>query len=168
MNPLAFRWDGNAMQVLSHHAKQADKIFVIGQVYQMEEVHERSAKSHAAYFATLREGWLSLPDHLAQQFPTPESLRKHALIRTGFFDKRSILAASKTEALRLAAFIRPMDGHAIVTVSNSLVEVFTAKSQSYRAMPKGEFQASKTAVLDWIASLIGTDQRDLERAGREA
>jgi len=168
MNPLSFCWDGNAMQVLSHHAKQADKLFVIGQVYQMEEVHERSAKSHAAYFAALREGWLSLPDHLAQQFPTPESLRKFALIRSGFRDERSLAAASRAEALRLAAFVKPMDEFAIVTVTGALVVVHTAKSQSYRQMGKAEFERSKRAVLDFVDDLLRVEPGATEKAGEHA
>jgi hypothetical protein len=168
MNPLMFRWNGEAMEVLRHHAKQADKLFTIGEVYQLETVHERSAKSHAQFFAALREGWLSLPDHLAQQFPTPESLRKYALIRTGFRDERSIAASSRAEALRLASFIRPIDDHAIVTVTGSLVVVYTAKSQSYRQMGKDEFQRSKQAVLDFVDDLLDVARGETERAGAAA
>jgi len=168
MIPLAFRWDGEAMQIIRHHAKQADARFVIGEVYHLDEIHERSSKSHAQYFAALREAWLSLPDHLAQQFPTPESLRKHALIRTGFRDERSIAASSRAEALRLASFIRPIDDHAIVTVTGSLVVVYTAKSQSYRQMGKANFQRSKQAVLDFVDDLLGVAKGETERAGAHA
>jgi hypothetical protein len=165
MNPLFYFWDGECFKPIPRHAKEADKRFVIGEHYALDHIEERSLKSHRQYFASIRECWLNLPNHIAATFTTAEHLRKHALIRTGFFDKRSIQAANKTEALRLAAFIRPMDEYAIVTVSGSLVECFTAKSQSHRAMPKGEFQASKTAVLEWIAALIDVAPAALEKAG---
>jgi hypothetical protein len=168
MDPLAFRWDGEAMRVLPRFAKEADKRFVIGEIYALDEVHERSAKSHAQYFAALREGWLNLPDDLAQQFPTQEHLRKHALIRTGFRDERSIAASSRAEALRLAAFVKPIDEYAIVTTTRSLVVVYTAKSQSYRQMGKAEFQRSKQAVLDFIDSLLGVERGATQRAGEAA
>ncbi len=167
MNPLFYSWDGECFTPLSRQAKEADKRFVIGEVYALDHVEERSLKSHRQYFASIRDAWLNLPEQMGDTFPTAEHLRKHALIRSGFFDKRSIMAANKAEALRLAAFIRPLDDFAIVTVSNSLVEVYTAKSQSHRAMPKAEFQASKQAVLDWIAGLIGTDAANLSKQGAE-
>jgi hypothetical protein len=168
MDPLVFTWDGEAMQILPRFAKAADKRFVIGEIYALDEVHERSAKSHAQYFAALREGWLNLPDHLAQQFPTQEHLRKHALIRAGFRDERSIAASSRAEALRLAAFVKPIDEYAIVTTSGSLVVVYTAKSQSYRHMGKAEFQRSKQAVLDFVDSLLGVEQGATQREGEAA
>ncbi len=168
MNPLFFAWDGEAFRPIPRHQKEADKRYVIGETYALEHLEERSGKAHRHFFASVRQAWLSLPEHLSGAFPTPESLRKHALIRVGFFDKRSIVAANKTEAQRIAAFIRPMDEYAIVTVSGSVVECYTAKSQSHKAMPKGEFQDSKAKVLDWIANLIGTDVKTLEKEGEIA
>lgn len=153
--PLAYRWTGDSFEVLPRHQKAADAEFVIGQVYRLEQVHERSAKSHAQFFAALNTGWLNLPEAMAESFPSSEHLRKHCLIKAGFFDKRSIQCSSKAEALRLAAFIRPLDEYAIVTVTGSLVTVYTAQSQSYRAMGKEAFQKSKQAVLDQIDTMLG-------------
>jgi hypothetical protein len=167
VTPLFFRWEGDGFKPIPRHAKECDRRYTIGEHYALEEVQERSSKSHAQYFAAVTTAWQNLPDHIAEQFPTADKLRKHALIRCGFHDKTSILASSRAEALRLAAFIRAIDDYAIVTVNGSLVERYTAKSQSYRAMPKGEFQASKQAVLDWIASLVGTDAGTLARNAEE-
>jgi hypothetical protein len=164
VTPLLFRWEGDSFVPIRRHAKDCDARFTIGEHYALEEVKERSSKSHAQYFAAVNDAWLNLPDGIAEKFPTAEHLRKHALIASGYFDKRSIQAASKAEALRLAAFIRPMDEYAIVTVSAALVEVYTAKSQSYKAMGKAEFQASKQAVLDYVASMIGVSTDELKEA----
>jgi hypothetical protein len=161
MTPLLFRWEGDCFKPIPRHAKECDARYTIGEHYALEEIKERSTKSHAQYFAALNDAWLNLPETIAQRFATSEHLRKHALIGCGYFDKRSIQAASKAEALRLAAFIRPMDEYAIVTVSAALVEVYTAKSQSYKAMGKKDFQDSKTAVLDYVAALIGTEAERL-------
>lgn len=166
MSTMIFEWTGEAMVPM--RPKIADKLYVIGERYLLTEQHERSAKSHAAYFAAVNTAWQNLPEHIAERFATSEHLRKHALIRCGFHDKTSLQASSRAEALRLAAFIRAIDDYAIVTASGSLVERYTAKSQSYRAMPKGEFQASKQAVLDWIAGLIGTDAAALAKNASEA
>jgi hypothetical protein len=166
--PLSYVWEGDCFRPLRHCQKECDRLYTIGERYLLEEVHERSAKSHAQFFAALKTGWLSLPDHLAQQFPTSESLRKYALIRTGFRDERSIAASSRAEALRLASFIRPIDDHAIVTVTGSLVVVYTAKSQSYRQMGKDEFQRSKQAVLDFVDDLLNVARGETEKAGAAA
>ena len=64
------------------------------------------------------------------------------------------MAASRAEALRLAAFIRPMDEYAVVSASEAVVTVWTAQSQSLRAMGKERFKASKDAVLAAIETML--------------
>ena len=165
--PVAFRWDGEAMLPL--HPRIADKQYVVGEIYRLEPREERSAASHAHYFASITEAHSNLPDDSAERFPTPDALRKFALIRAGFRDERSIVASSKAEALRLAAFIKPMDEFAVVTVKDAVVIVYTAKSQSMKAMGKADFEASKKAVLDIVAQMIGSNADTLQRnAGRAA
>ena len=166
--PLAYRWSGTGFEVLPRHQKAADREFVIGEVYALEQVHERSAKSHAQYFAALNSGWLNLPEAMAEAFPTAESLRKHCLIKAGFHDKRSIQCSSKAEALRLAAFIRPLDEYAIVTVTGSLVEHYTAQSQAYNVMGKAKFEESKRAVLNFIDDMLGVERGETLKAGEAA
>lgn len=166
LHPLAFRWDGEHMVPLNPRA--ADRQYVVGERYHLEHREERSSQSHAHYFAALNEAWQSLPDELAEQFPTEAHLRKFALIRSGFRDERSVIASSKAEALRLAAFVKPMDEYAVVSVSGAAVVVLTAKSQSMRSMGKAEFNRSKDAVLDFVAGLIGSTRDEITRAGESA
>lgn len=164
--PLAFQWDGEAM--IPRHPRLADKHFVVGEVYTIEVREDRSAASHRHYFAALNEAHASLPEHISERFPTMDHLRKYALIKAGYRDERSHACSSKAEALRFAAFVQPMDSFAFITTDGPLVTVFTAKSQSVRAMGKQAFEASKTAVLDYIASLIGHTAGTLERHTSEA
>lgn len=153
--PLTCTWDGEAFRPLRRFAKMADHRFVIGEEYTLVEHQERSAKTHAHYFACVTEAWRNLPDQLAERFPTSEHLRRYALIKAGFADQRQLVASSHAEALRLASFVRPLDEYALVMVDARVVNVWTAKSQSVRAMDKAEFQDSKTKVLDVLAGLIG-------------
>lgn len=154
--PIQVKWDGEAFYPASAHwARRADEQFVVGERYAIVEHHERSSASHAHFFATLHDLWLSLPEHLAPQFPTSEHLRKHALIACSYADKRSIVCASAAEARRVAAFVAPADTFAIVKVDAATVTIWTAQSQSHRAMGKKAFGESKQAVLDWCADLIG-------------
>lgn len=159
--PQPFRWDGEAMVPL--RPKLADQAYVIGETYAMVPHEDRSPKSHRHFFASVNEAWKNLPDDLAEKFPTADHLRKAALIKAGYRDERTIVAASRAEALRLAAFVRPMDEYAIVSTAGATVVVWTAKSQSERAMGRAEFQASKDAVLAILADLIGVDAATLSR-----
>lgn len=163
--PLPYRWDGESFTPVSPYwAREADKEFTVGEVYRLDVIEERSRASHAHFFASVTEAWRNLPERLADRFPSAEHLRKYSLIRCGYRDERSIVCASKAEAQRLAAFVKPMDDYAVVVARERVVTVWTAKSQSMRAMPKGEFQRSKDAVLDYLASLIGTSRDALTGA----
>lgn len=151
-------WDGEHLSPVGKTwASRADKTLVVGERYYVDVQLERSQASHNFYFAAVHDAWSNLRDDAAMQFPTAEHLRKYALVKAGFRDERSIVAATRAEALRIAAFIKPMDDFAIVTVFGAVVVVHAAKSQSARAMGKDEFERSKTAVLDIVAGLIGTD-----------
>lgn len=167
--PIPFRWEGDNFAPMPGFAKLCDREFVVGQVYRMVEEQERSARSHAHYFACVSEAWDNLPERLAPDFPTADHLRRYALIRAGYADSRTLVASSKAEAVRLAAFVKPMDTYAVVVVTDATVTVWTAKSQSMKAMGKATFQASKDAVLTILADLIGTTPASLAaHAGQAA
>lgn len=162
--PIIARWSGEAFEPLPHFTRRCNSTLVIGEVYRMAIEEERSIQSHRHYFAALHEGWMNLPEHQAERFETSEKLRKYALIKCGYADQRQIVCASKAEALRLRAFIAPMDDYAIVTANESVVTVFTAQSQSKKAMGGRVFQESKQRVLDYVAGLIGVQPAELEKA----
>ena len=160
--PLPYRWTGDSFEPL--RPKQADAVFVIGQVYTLEEVHSRSGKTHNHYFACLHDAWLNLPENMAEDFVNEEHFRKWALIRCGFCDSRTYVAPNKADAVRVAALVKPLDSHAVVMVRDCVLTVLTARSQSVKAMGAKEFQASKTAVLDYVAGLVGAKSDQLGRA----
>ena len=157
------------MQPTARMHNRCNAEFVVGQLYRLDEIHDRSANSHRHFFAELHEAWKNLPEREAERFQTSEHLRKYALIRCGYADHRQIVCASKAEAQRVAAFIKPMDEYAVVTVSEAVVTVYTAQSQSMKAMGRKAFQESKTAVLDYVAALIGVSRDELKQnAGKAA
>lgn len=168
--PIPLRWNGEAFEPVSRRfAAIADKHFVIGEVYDMVTEEDRSAASHRHYFAAVREAWMNLPEGLADAYPTADHLRKAALVKAGFCDQRTLIASSKAEALRLSAFVRPMDEFSVVSVSGNTVVVLTPQSQSMRAMGKADFQRSKDLVLGIVSAMVGTSPQDLqENAGRAA
>lgn len=159
--PLPFSWDGETMIPLQ--PRLADKYYVVGETYRLEPRDDRSKASHDHFFAAVQEAWQNLPEGLVLQLPTADHLRKFALIRTGYCDARSVVCASKAEALRFAAFIRPLDDFSVVTAAECVVTVYTAKSQSMRAMGKKTFQESKDKVLDIVSAMIGINAGELKK-----
>lgn len=163
--PLPFYWSGEAMiPVNAAVARRCAQAYGEGETVTLAPVEARSAASHRQYFAAVNEGWHSLPEHLADRFPTADHLRRWCLIRAGYSDSHSIVCSSAAEARRVSAFIGPIDEFSVVTVQGSTVTRFTARSQSMRAMGKQEFEASKRAVLDYIAGMIGVDADALAKA----
>lgn len=147
--------------VTSRWAAEADREYVVGQRYRMVEEYERSTVSHNHEFAWLKSAWDSFPDALLDQYPNPEILRKHALIAKGHCTMVQHACASVAEAERLAAILKPYDAYAIVRQRGSVVTVYTAVSQSRRAMGGAMFQRSKQDVLDFVADLLGVDPETL-------
>ncbi len=161
--PLYFQWtEAGTFKPLPRHVAACDERFCIGERYLIDPIEERSERSHRHYFCCVKESWLNLGDDQAMQFPTPEALRKHALIMTGHREERKLVASSPAEARKIAAFIKaPGDDYLIVSVNGNIVIEWRAKSQSYRAMGGPTFQKSKTDVLEFLSALIGVTPKDL-------
>ncbi len=166
IGPFPAIWTGSTFDPLPRFIKTIDAAYGLGEVVTLVPHEARSQAGHNHYFAAVHEAWLNLPEGYGDRFPTADHLRKFALIKSGSRDERSIVCASKAEALRLAAFVKPMDEFAVVTVSEAVVTVYTAKSQSQKAMGKQAFQASKEAVLGVLADLIGVTPEQLSPAAR--
>lgn len=162
--PIMARWSGDSFDPLPHFKRRCDATLVIGELYRIAIEEERSAQSHRHYFATIFDAWQNLPTDQAERFQSSEHLRKFSLIKCGYSDQRQIVCASKAEAMRLRAFIAPMDDYAIVTAVESVVTVFTAKSQSTKAMGRQAFNESKQKVLDYVSQLLGVSVDDLRKA----
>lgn len=160
MTPVTFTWDGEVMKPLPHLTKLCDRQFVVGENYRLEVVQHRSAESHRHYFAAINEAWNNLPEVHEGRWPTPDHLRKWALIKSGFRNEVTYIAGSKAEAQRFASFTRSLDEYAVIHVTDRMVAIYTAKSQSLKSMTAKEFQASKQAVLDALAEMIGVSAKD--------
>ena len=163
MLPLQYQGEGQFIAPRGFVAR-CDKELVIGEVLSWEICHERSAKSHAHYFATVGDAWANLPETLAMDFPSAEHLRKHALIKAGFCTVAKMVFGDDAEALRTCHILRGMDSYAICEVSGRVVTVYRAQSQSVRAMGAKAFQDSKDKVLAVISQIIGADATQAGKA----
>lgn len=163
IKPVAFIWDGEAMQPEHRFVPLCNRQFVVGEHYTMIPHEERSDASHRQFFAEVNEVWKNLPEEMAKHFPTPEHLRKWALIRCGYADSRAMVFRSDTDAERVATFIRPMDAFAVITMNGPVLTVYTAQSQSKASMNKAEFQKSKHDVLELLSGIARVDRTTLAR-----
>ena len=150
--PLNFKYANGAMWPVRPDA--AERVYDAGKTYRLVEYTERSGKSHRHFFAVLRNAWDNLPEELAGRFPSPEHLRSYALIKAGFYNERHIDLATRTDAIQVASFIEPFDEFAIIVTDETLVTIYTPKSQSARSMGAKEFQASKDKVFGVLAKML--------------
>jgi hypothetical protein len=156
-------WTGEGFEVPARARKSLDASLVCGMRYSVAIIEERSAKAHAAYFATVTDAWRNLPEDQVERFPTADHLRRYALIKTGHANRRDVVCANNNEAMRLAALVKTLDPYSLTMVSERAVAIWTAESQSYKAMGKKRFMQSQEAVRDFCASLIGVTPETLER-----
>jgi hypothetical protein len=163
MIPILYEWSGDFMVPLLRFHRRCNEQYVVGQIYRLVEEEERSHASHAHFFSVLAEGWRNLPEDIADRFPTAESLRKWCLIKCGFADVRSMVYETANDAKRAATLLGLYNEHAVIIAKGCVVSVYVAKSQSTRDMDKATFQASKTAVLDLVASMIGVTSAELAK-----
>lgn len=162
---MKWTWQGDAMTPADQRSRQlADQHLVVGESYRLTPHENRTGRSHNHFFACVHEAWQTMPDDMLDRFPSSEHLRKYALIKSGHCDMRTLVAASKAEAQRIAAFMAPMDGFALVVASEATVTIYTAKSMSKRAMGAKGFQNAKDDVFRVIGELIGADPAELGRA----
>lgn len=169
--PLLWSWDAEALAMRPRPAFVAEAMrqFVAGGIYRLGEIEQRSLASEGHQFAWLKEAWRNLPEAYAQEMPSPEHLRKWALIQAGYFNQTIIDVGSNAIAIAVADVLRGRSEFAHVVARDGLVVMREAKSQSRREMDKEEFQASKTAIMEIVAGMIGVTSDQLQaNAGRAA
>jgi len=158
---LPLRYEGNGIFRCLHPKRLK---LDVGEVHGWQMAEHRSAKSHDHFFACVNEAWKSLPEELADDFPSPEHLRKWSLIKAGFCSETRIVCANNGEAMTLAAKAKAMDKYAVIAIDGKAVTIWTADSQRKDAMGRQQFQEAKDKALHIISQLIGTDAATLRDA----
>lgn len=160
------RWDNGSLRLMANDLPDLEP----GEVVIVTIERGRSMTSHKHQFAYIKEAWLNLPEALkdAPWAETPETLRKHALIATGFSQSYTLDCGANATAHRVKAALVAAEagkhGYAIGQVRGPVVTIWTPESQSMRAMGGKRFQEAKTAILDWLSAQIGVSPQQLERA----
>lgn len=151
------RHNGGSLRILANDLPDLGEGEVVGITIE----RGRSGASHRHQFAWLKEAWLNLPETLrdAPWAETEETMRKHALIATGYHQTTVIDCGGNAPARRVKAALVAAEskahGYALAQVRGPVVTVWTPESQSVRAMGGKRFQESKTSIMEWIAAQIG-------------
>ncbi len=164
MTLLRLRWTGEALVPVGGHKELCDKQLTVGYDYAAELQFDRAMKAHRMQFAWLKEAWLNLPEELQADYPTPEHLRKRALIQAGFYTEQVIDLSDMTLERAFERNVR-LDEFSVIFKRGDFLVIRTPESQSVRNMGNRRFLESMTAIMEVIADLIGVDPDSLRREG---
>ena len=159
--PLVYEGAGRFVAPNAYWRALCDERFEKNYRYVFVPQLERSWKSHKHFFASIQEAWSNLPERYVKDYPSPEHLRKSALVACGYYTQRQFVCAKGSEALKLAAFLREdKDTFAIIGVHDTTVVERRPLSQSVKTMGREKFQASKTDVMSYAWGIVGVDPRE--------
>lgn len=162
--PFYAQWNGEHFVPMRRFMRAIGAAYKAGEIYRLAEENERSRASHNHYFARIAEVWKTLPEDVAELYPSAEHLRKRALVQAGYYDEEVIDCGSQDVAVKVATAIRKRDDFSVIFVRGTVTVSRSAKSQSLKAMGKDEFRKSKDKVLEILADLIKVDADELDKA----
>jgi hypothetical protein len=159
------RYEAGTLRLLSNRVGLDE-----GELVTVQIERGRSGPSHRHQFAWVRTAWENLPESLMFEdwARNEETLRKRALIECGFFHQVIVDCHEKNVAKAVAEAIRAAKedayGYAVCSVREGVAVVRWAESQKIKAMGRDKFQASKAAILEWVAGKLGVPPEELRRA----
>lgn len=144
----------------------------VGKVYPFDIANMESEKSRDHFFASIKEIWATLPDHIMRAYPSPDHLRKQCLIRTGYCTMQVFKCDTENDALKAVQFIKSIDKFVACSIEkkvDGLGEIYVltalhAETQKRNSMGGKRFQESKQAVLDYLAEMLGCTADEIRRA----
>jgi len=155
---IAAVFTGSGLALRQPSLDKLREAFGAGETLALEVQAIRSMESHRHYFAVLRNLWANLPERLASApyAQSPETMRKHALLATGFVGQVDVIDCGKAATAEriAAAFCSAPGDYCVANARGPIVTRSYARSQSMRAMGRRDFQRSKTAVLEWCEALV--------------
>lgn len=158
---------GDGLKPVARHRDLFARLFEAGKRYLLIEFNERSRDTHDHFFATVTGYWHQWPENYERELPSPDHLRKHALIRTGHYIQSVMAHASAmTAAAYVRDFLHYVD-YAEGSISGATTVMRIAKTQRKKVMEAVEFQKSKQDVLDFCQAVTGIAPEDMEREAKK-
>lgn len=157
MTRLRYMGEGMFEPTASAIGKLLDRQLVVGEAYRIDIYHERSEKFHAKYFAVIADAWEHLPEPWAAMLPSPEHLRKYALIKAGWCEVVTFPMKSREEALKAINTAKFFDAYCLATATGNVLTVYKARSQRKSYQSAAEFNETAEKVFQIIGEMIGVD-----------
>ena len=164
MTTVTLQYIGMGIFAIPHNKDKA----ICASAYQPEQyveftdVKPRSKREHNWWFAIVSKAFKNLPEHLAPRFPSAEHLRAYVLVSAGYCTMATIPVAGNVSVKEVAAALRLISPFAVIRISDSVINVFVAKSQSEAAQKAGgEFREVVEKALQEMASMLGCDPVEL-------
>jgi len=165
--PQQFVWKAENSVMVPIRRTLADKVYVDGETYRLAVEEERSMASHNHYFAAIADVHETLDDAMTLMLPTPEHLRKYALIKCGFYNCTFEVFDTPEDAAKFGYILSKTDPFCVVQIEGNCAQIFTAQSQSKSAMGALQFKESKRRVLEYVETLIEAREREILAGGKE-
>lgn len=159
--PVPCMFSGGHFIPLASHKRYVADTYGDGEVVTLSLVEERSPQSHRFYFSVVNKAFENLPEDLADRFRSANHLRKIALIRAGYRSEITINFDTVEDAQKAGTVLQAIDDFAIVSVYGTSVTRWEAETQETRVMGRERFEASKNAVFNVLAEMIGVDPTTL-------
>jgi len=141
-----------------------ERFFPASYVTTLEDALRSDMRDRSAlrgFMATVKELWDSMPERF-DNVPfarSPDTFRKHALIKTGHCDVDTFCFNTPDEARRkltnIGYMARMAHGYTIIKIDGPVIHCITPHSQSLKAMGKEKFNKSKADVLDFCRGIVG-------------
>lgn len=173
LRPVLCKFDleEGVFRVHPDHLRIARRYYVHDEEYPMEVHEQRSSAAHKAYFASIKTAWKNLPESYRDEYPTPEHLRKRALVACGYCNTKTLNCTNGEMAERVMAFVKQFDEFAVVEIKESTVLVHTPMSQSMygpQRMDRETFHRSSEDVLECLAKILRIKRSDLVKNAEKA
>lgn len=117
---------------------------------------EVSDAERAAFFAQVGEAWKNLPDDLAARYPSPDHIRKRALVTTGHCDITDHVCESEHEIGMIQRFAARNE-YAVLVRKDMVIRELVPKSMKKGGMTKKEFREAAEDVRRVLSELLGVD-----------
>lgn len=158
VSPVICTWEDDAYRPLPGRALDIARAqHGTGERVTLIEYDSRSRLSHDHYMVTVRAAWQNWPEDYAVAIANEDQLRKHALIRTGYYDESAGAYASPEDAAAYITMMTRAVDYAEFSTFGEVVVVRIAKTQRKKLMGAAVFQRSKQDVLDFLSAVIGID-----------
>lgn len=124
---------------------------------ELADPNDHSDAARRRFFAIIKDAHDNLPSLMQSLTPSPEHLRKLALIKAGHCETRVTDCGTKRAAIEVSALAKSLDDYAVTQIDGQVVTVWTARSIRKRVCPKAVFLPLTERVYAWLNEFLGYD-----------